>query len=187
MQHRNKTAKNNEYVMMCGDGANDCAALKTADAGISLADSEASIAAPFTSKVQDISCVPALLLEGRSCLEVIILSFRFVMFSALAEGMTVTSLNYIGTNLKDHQFLYVDLFVVFPLAILMCYTKANQVMTSRLPAESMLSLKVLLTTLLQSLIQVTVAILAFTMIKDNEPQFIDCKVQEDDEKLKACS
>ena len=44
-------------VGMCGDGANDCAALKTASVGISLSEAEASIAAPFTSKVQDISCV----------------------------------------------------------------------------------------------------------------------------------
>lgn len=79
-------------IGMCGDGANDCNALKTADTGISLSDSEASIAAPFTSKIQDISCVPELLKEGRSALTTSFQIFKYMGLYAMIQFMTVVML-----------------------------------------------------------------------------------------------
>ena len=37
-------------VGMCGDGGNDCGALRAAHAGLALSDAEASLISPFTSQ-----------------------------------------------------------------------------------------------------------------------------------------
>ena len=49
------------FVGFCGDGANDCSALKEAHVGLSLSSLEASIASPFVSNVNNISTVVNLL------------------------------------------------------------------------------------------------------------------------------
>ncbi|PVZ98977.1 hypothetical protein BB558_005008 [Smittium angustum] len=52
----------------CGDGANDCSALRAADVGISLSEAESSVAAPFTSRTNSIGCVVDVMKEGRAAL-----------------------------------------------------------------------------------------------------------------------
>ena len=65
-------------------------ALKTAHVGVSLSESEASIAAPFTSSVPHIGCVPTLLSEGRSSLITSFQLFRFMaMYSMTQFGAVI--------------------------------------------------------------------------------------------------
>ena len=88
-------------VGMCGDGANDCAALKQADVGISLSEAEASIAAPFTSSINDISCVIKVIREGKAALVTSFQTFKFIELYSLIQFTTVTLLYSQAINLTD--------------------------------------------------------------------------------------
>ena len=88
-------------VGMCGDGANDCGALKQADVGISLSEAEASIAAPFTSQIQDISAVVEVLREGRCSLTTSFQTFKFIELYSMIQFTSCSALYVFGANLGD--------------------------------------------------------------------------------------
>jgi len=102
-------------VGMCGDGANDCAALKEANVGLSLSDAEASIAAPFTTKVFEIKTFIRLLSEGRCALVTSFQCFKWMAMYSLIQFISVSTLYVFGSALTDNQFLYIDLFSILPL------------------------------------------------------------------------
>jgi cation-transporting ATPase 13A3/4/5 len=87
----------------CGDGANDCGALKAADVGISLSDAEASVAAPFTSRLFEISCVPTVIKEGRAALVTSFSCFKFMSLYSAIQFSSVSFLYTSGSNLGDFQ------------------------------------------------------------------------------------
>lgn len=71
-------------VGMCGDGGNDCGALRAAHAGVALSDAEASLVAPFTARNKSCSSVVDLLKEGKCALHTNLASYRFlVMYGQL--------------------------------------------------------------------------------------------------------
>jgi len=90
-------------VGFCGDGANDCGALKAADVGISLSEAEASVAAPFTSRIFDISCVPQVIREGRAALVTSFSCFKYMSLYSAIQFTSVSILYKSGSNLGDFQ------------------------------------------------------------------------------------
>lgn len=101
---------------MCGDGANDCGALKAAHTGISLSEAESSVASPFTSTEANISCIPKVIREGRAALVTSFGVFKFMVAYSLTEFLSVIILYGIDSNLTNLQFLFIDICLVVNFA-----------------------------------------------------------------------
>lgn len=109
---------------MCGDGANDCGALRAAHTGISLSELESSVAAPFTARDPDIVCVSRVLREGRAALTTSFGVFKFMVAYSLTEFLSVAFLYYFDSNLTDFQFLYIDVALIVNFAFFFGKTEA---------------------------------------------------------------
>uniref|UniRef100_A0A672JX05 Succinate dehydrogenase [ubiquinone] iron-sulfur subunit, mitochondrial-like n=1 Tax=Sinocyclocheilus grahami TaxID=75366 RepID=A0A672JX05_SINGR len=144
--------KLNYRVGMCGDGANDCGALRAADVGVSLSEAEASVASPFTSKSNNISCVPLLIKEGRCSLVTSFSLFKYMALYSLIQFASVLILYTEKTNLGDLQFLFFDLVLVTVLAIVMGRGGPSDELHPQRPAASLLSLPVLSSLLLHTVL-----------------------------------
>ncbi|XP_029803894.1 cation-transporting ATPase 13A2 isoform X3 [Suricata suricatta] len=136
-------------VGMCGDGANDCGALKAADVGISLSQAEASVVSPFTSSMASIECVPMVIREGRCSLDTSFSVFKYMALYSLTQFISVLILYTLNTNLGDVQFLVIDLVITTTVAVLMSRTGPAPVLGQVRPPGALLSVPVLGSLLLQ--------------------------------------
>lgn len=129
------------YVAMCGDGANDCGALKAAHTGISLSEAESSVASPFTSKNPTIACVPNIIKEGRAALVTSVGIFKYMAAYSLVQFLSVIILYSIDSNLTDIQFLYIDLFMISVFAFFFGRTEAYEgPLVKQTPLSSLVSM-----------------------------------------------
>ncbi|KAJ8927052.1 hypothetical protein NQ314_020520 [Rhamnusium bicolor] len=126
------------YVAMCGDGANDCGALKAAHVGISLSEAESSVASPFTSKEPNISCIPKVIKEGRAALVTSFGVFKLMLCYSLTEFASVIILYNIDANLTSMQFLFIDICLILNFASFFGITKAYDTLDKVPPMTSLM-------------------------------------------------
>ncbi|XP_058794297.1 polyamine-transporting ATPase 13A3-like [Phymastichus coffea] len=126
------------HVAMCGDGANDCGALRAAHVGISLSEAESSVASPFTSRVPDITCVPTVIQQGRAALVTSFGIFKFTVCYSLTEFISTIILYSISSNFTGMQFLYVDILLFVTFAFFFGKTQAYEKRLAKEPPTSSL-------------------------------------------------
>jgi cation-transporting ATPase 13A2 len=165
------------YVGMCGDGANDCGALKAAHVGISLSEAEASIAAPFTYTQPNIECVPLVLAEGRSALNTSFQLFRFMGMYSMIQFGSIILLYFHGKSYGDYQFLLQDLWIVFPLTLLMGRTQASQSLTTKRPSGNLLSWANIINFVCHVFISLAFQIVVLKLT-DLQPGYVDVEDEE---------
>ncbi|XP_069501032.1 polyamine-transporting ATPase 13A3-like isoform X2 [Ambystoma mexicanum] len=153
------------YVGMCGDGANDCGALKRAHAGISLSELEASVASPFTSKTANISCVPDLIREGRAALVTSFCVFKFMALYSIIQYLSVLHLYSLPGNLGDVQYLFIDVAIILSLAFTMSLNRSWKEIVPQRPPTSLVSAQLLLSVITQILLSLAFQLTAFLLVQ----------------------
>ncbi|RKO96700.1 hypothetical protein CAUPRSCDRAFT_217, partial [Caulochytrium protostelioides] len=148
-------------VGFCGDGANDCGALKAADVGISLSEAEASVAAPLTSHSTDLECVLTTIREGRAALVTSFSCFKYMALYSLIQFTSVSLLYSQVSNLGDFQFLYIDLAIIIPVAVFMGQAEAAQTVSLKGPTATLVSKKILTSLFGQIAIQAALQVALF--------------------------
>ncbi|TBU20776.1 vacuolar cation-transporting ATPase [Hamiltosporidium tvaerminnensis] len=128
----------------CGDGANDCGALKSAEVGIALAQNEATLTSSFTSRITDISSVLTVLKEGRSALVTSISRFKFVFISSFIQYFSLYILSLKFLFLSEWQTMHYDLLIVLPIAYAMTQFRPSKILSRSTPYAHLISKKSLI-------------------------------------------
>ncbi|XP_044144582.1 probable cation-transporting ATPase 13A4 isoform X2 [Bufo gargarizans] len=163
------------FVGMCGDGANDCGALKMAHVGISLSELEASVASPFTSTFPSIKCVLSLIKEGRNTLVTSFSLFKFLTVLPIIIMVCMLILFWKQTLLGNYQYLIQDLGINITVFLTMSLNHPSPKLAPYRPSGQLLSPPLLFSVLMQLVFAVIVQTTACLLLQQ-QPWFNETDV-----------
>lgn len=123
---------------MCGDGGNDCGALKTAHVGVALSDSEASIVSPFTSLDKSITSVLDVLKEGRCALASALKVYKYELMYGQVTTFNQMANAYYGITFAEWNWVFMDAIWMITMAFTLPRAKANKKLSPARPTASLL-------------------------------------------------
>ncbi|CAI5728956.1 unnamed protein product [Peronospora destructor] len=123
---------------MCGDGGNDCGALRFAHAGVALSDAEASVVSPFTSKDKTIQSVVDLCREGRCSVATSFASVKFLIMYGLIGSVLRMFMYYHAINLSQWCWILVEGFMLVGCSYVITLSKPLDELKASRPTSSLI-------------------------------------------------
>ncbi|KAJ1916122.1 hypothetical protein H4219_003958 [Mycoemilia scoparia] len=101
---------------MCGDGGNDCGALRASHAGLALSDAEASIVSPFSSSNRSVMSCVELIRQARAGLATSFAGYKFMILYGQTMAMLKVNTFYFAISVSQPLWIFIDAIITVTIA-----------------------------------------------------------------------
>jgi len=123
---------------MCGDGGNDCGALRAAHVGLALSESEASIVSPFSTNNRSVMQCVELLRQGRSALATSFSNYKFLILYGECMGFWELFMFYFGVIAPQSIWITIDGFITTTMTFAITQAQPAKKLGPRRPTAKVL-------------------------------------------------
>ncbi|KAG1112899.1 hypothetical protein G6F42_014612 [Rhizopus arrhizus] len=159
---------------MCGDGGNDCGALRSAHVGIAMSEAEASVVSPFSTPNRSVQACVDLLIQGRSALATSFASYKYLIMYGETMATVKFCTFYYTMSFSQWNFILIDAFITVFCAFAVTQAGAAKKLSNHRPTARILGPEVLLSVLGQLWINVWFLIGAFIWLYTRD-DFFRCR------------
>ncbi|KAJ1731619.1 hypothetical protein LPJ72_003847 [Coemansia sp. Benny D160-2] len=128
---------------MCGDGGNDCGALRASHVGLALSDAEASIVSPFASNNRSVMSCVELLLQSRAGLATSFANYRALILYGTTMTMSKLITFYHADSMSQNMWMVIDALIATSMAITVTFLPPAKKLAKYRPTARILGPEVL--------------------------------------------